>query len=446
MKEITVNLSEKTGTIKPMHAVNNGPVFSLREGNKSTGNLNAYKEAGIPYARNHDASIYYYYGGEHIVDITAIFPDFSKDPYDEDSYDFYLTDEYLKGIEMGGAKCFYRLGQKIEHWKKKYNVNPPENFEKWAIICEHIIRHYNYGWANGFEMGLEYWEIWNEPDGCLVDKACWAGTIQQYFELYDITSKHLKKKFPELKIGGPALAYNLEVAEEFLKQLTAPLDFFSWHIYSDSIEDIMKMGEEVQKLLDKYGYSEAENILDEWNYLYKQSWVGEEWAKTLRDVRNMRGAAYNGAVMCRSQKSPIDMLMYYDARPTTFNGMFHPEISSVCLKGYYPFKAFNELYKLGDEVKSETVQNFYTCAARKDDEAAIMVVRYADSDSPELELKERLKINMYDFGKAIVEYYVLNEEHDLELVREEIFESEKFSAVLDFKGDTIYLIKLRKQY
>ena len=108
-----------------------------------------------------------------------IFTDFSKDPTDPASYDFDLTDEYLRMVEAGGAKVFYRLGSKIEHWSKKYNTLPPADFHQWAIVCEHIIRHYTEGWANGFHMDIEYWEIWNEADLDPDDSAhkrCWGGT------------------------------------------------------------------------------------------------------------------------------------------------------------------------------------------------------------------------------------------------------------------------------
>ena len=67
-------------------------------------------------------------------------------------------------MQKAGTKPFYRLGQSIEHQTKKYGIYPPKDFKKWAKICEHIIRHYNEGWANGYRMGIEYWEIWNEAD------------------------------------------------------------------------------------------------------------------------------------------------------------------------------------------------------------------------------------------------------------------------------------------
>ena len=204
----SVDFTKVLGKVKPMHAVNNGPVYKFAEDQRIT-NMDAWKAAGIPYARTHDASINYTYGGEHTVDVNNIFTDFDADPYDPASYDFAITDEYLRVIDFAGTKTYYRLGSKIEHWCKKYNTLPPKDFNKWAVICEHIIRHYTEGWADGFKYDIEYWEIWNEPDLDADDsqnKRTWGGTRAEYFDLYEIASKHLKSCFPHLKIGGPALA------------------------------------------------------------------------------------------------------------------------------------------------------------------------------------------------------------------------------------------------
>ncbi|MCR5353790.1 MAG: hypothetical protein K6D98_05735, partial [Clostridiales bacterium] len=224
MLEVKVDFSKKTGAVKPMHAVNNGPVYKFSEDQRIT-NIDTYRDAGIPYARIHDASFNSTYGGEHCVDVANIFTNFDADENDPASYDFTLTDEYLHTIDFAGTKTFYRLGSKIEHWQKKYNILPPKDFEKWARICEHIVKHYTEGWADGFHYDIKYWEIWNEPDY----EACWGGTKEQYFELYDIAAKHLKKTCPNIKIGGPALCWDIDWAKEFIAQLKAPLDFFSWH-------------------------------------------------------------------------------------------------------------------------------------------------------------------------------------------------------------------------
>ena len=47
---------------------------------------------------------------------------------------------------------------------KPYHTFPPKDPEKWARICEHIIRHYTEGWADGYHYNIRYWEIWNEPE------------------------------------------------------------------------------------------------------------------------------------------------------------------------------------------------------------------------------------------------------------------------------------------
>ena len=79
MELITVNFANTAGPIKPMHSVNNGPAGAKVRG---TSNFDAYAAAGIPFARNHDASFYSGYGGEHTVDVHRIFRNFDADEND----------------------------------------------------------------------------------------------------------------------------------------------------------------------------------------------------------------------------------------------------------------------------------------------------------------------------------------------------------------------------
>ncbi|MBQ2668665.1 MAG: hypothetical protein IJF56_08585, partial [Clostridia bacterium] len=162
MSKVHVNFGKTIGKIKVMHAVNNGPFVAGKD--QTRGNQDDWQAARIPYARNHDASFFSGYGGEHTVDVHAIFPNFDADVNDPVSYDFPCTDLYLKQTIQYGTEPFYRLGSKIEHGVKKYGTVKPKDFQKWAEICEHIIRHYTEGWADGFHHTITYWEIWNEPD------------------------------------------------------------------------------------------------------------------------------------------------------------------------------------------------------------------------------------------------------------------------------------------
>ena len=316
-------------------------------------NREDFKEIQFPYIRNHDVSYVGNFGGEHIVDISAVFPDFTKDAYDEKSYDFTLTDEYIARIYEVGSKPFYRLGQKIEHWSKKYGSHPPKDFKKWAIICEHIIKHYNEGWNNGFNYGLKYWEIWNEPDN---RPACWTGTTEQFYELFEITAKHLKNAFPDIKVGGPAFAEwsvdNGDVKKfiEYMSSKNVPIDFLSWHTYSRKIEDFTRREKEVRKALNDFGYTNTESILNEWNYLVNWS---DGMAESKEKIRSMEGAALICALMSVMQNASLDMLMYYYIQPGAWNGAFD-FYTNEKLKAYYSFLLFSKLYKMQTQIEAES--------------------------------------------------------------------------------------------
>ena len=76
---ISVDFGSVCGRIGPMHAVNNGPICKLPAGDQLKVNDWAFRAAGIPYARFHDSSFCSSYGGEHTVDVSNIFTDFSAD-------------------------------------------------------------------------------------------------------------------------------------------------------------------------------------------------------------------------------------------------------------------------------------------------------------------------------------------------------------------------------
>ena len=340
MSTITLNPDCVLGTIKPMNAVNNGPIKARSD--QSRGNYEEYAAAKFPYARNHDAA---HSSGPHVVDVNYIFTDFSKDENDPASYDFTITDELIQVTMSAGTEVFYRLGASIEHWSKKYNILPPPDFHKWARICEHIIAHYTEGWANGFNYNITYWEIWNEADLDPDDspnKRCWGGTKAEFFELFKITASHLKKRFPHLKIGGPAIAGNWQWAEDFIREMGAanvPMDFFSWHKYTVNPKDVAINHEHYRKLLDQAGYNNTESHLNEYNYV--RGW-DEDWVYSIQSMIGLKGAAFTAACMCVGQNCGLDMLMYYDLRPCGMNGVFD-FYTLKPLKGYYAFIAFSTL-------------------------------------------------------------------------------------------------------
>lgn len=381
--EIKIDCNNEIGKIKVMHAVNNGPVVAGAD--QTRGNQDTYAQAKIPYARVHDAGFFSGYGGEHTVDIQAIFPNFNADENDPNSYDFACTDNYMKQIFKYGAKPFYRLGSKIEHGVKKYGTLPPPDFEKWARICEHIIRHYTQGWADGFNMDIEYWEIWNEPDldpDDSTNKRTWGGTEKEYARLYCITAKHLKRCFPHLKIGGPALAWNEDWLKRFLANIedeNPPMDFISWHWYGTEPKNMSRKGSSIRDIVRRAGYGNSESILNEWNYV--RGW-SDDFVYSIEQIIGMKGAAFTSACFACGQNNPdIDMLMYYDARPTGFNGLFDMYTYRP-LKGYYPFLIYSKLYELGNQVEASTSNDdLYVICAKNGDRVGAMITYYAEDDN-----------------------------------------------------------------
>ena len=152
MIRIDIDFKNTAGQINAVNSLNNGPVGSSVRNTHS----NVFAALEIPYSRLHDASFNDSYGGEHTVDVHRIFKNFDADENDPASYLFGPTDKYIAQIVAAGTKPFYRLGASIEHGHK-VGTQVPKDFAKWARICEHIIMHYNEGWADGFHYGIEYW-------------------------------------------------------------------------------------------------------------------------------------------------------------------------------------------------------------------------------------------------------------------------------------------------
>lgn len=359
LAHVNIDFNSRLGRIKPMNAGNNGPKIPCAD--QTCGNFESFKMLHIPYARLHDANHCSIYGAPHVVDIRAIFKDYDADPTDPANYDFLMTDIYLKSIVQAGTEPYFRLGGSIEHRARKWLTCVPPDFHKFAVICEHIIRHCTGSWANGLNMKITYWEIWNEPDldGDDSDnKRNWQGTAAEFYEMFCITAKHLKKCFPELKIGGPASCAGInnwrgdKWTEKFfmaLQKENVKLDFYSYHCYVDKTEIFFETVRNVRAFMDSHGQEQAESILNEWNYVH--GWA-DAWVYTLEQEAGIKGATFALAVMLGCQKLPLDMLMYYDMRVSCgMNGLWHP-ITFDLQKPYYAYFMFDKLVQLGTEVVS----------------------------------------------------------------------------------------------
>ncbi len=239
-----------------------------------------YREARIDLVRTHDA----YGPGDIDAEFNGppapsgfnvssarnaldIYPDANADPEDPKSYHFGPTDRLIASIVGIGAQVIFRLGR-----SETSGVAPPQDFARYASVVEHIVLHYNRGWAHGYHDGLRYWEVWNEPD---LGKLFWGGTPQQFYRLYAELARAVKRADPAALVGGPALAKSNDDSpyqDGFLAYVRArhlPLDFYSWHWYATDAEDpldFVRIARAVRARLDRFGFEHTLSVLDEWNY------------------------------------------------------------------------------------------------------------------------------------------------------------------------------------
>ena len=437
--QLEVDFSRSIGTIRHLNDLEGGTLTK-----RGWIDLSPYfKELGVQHVRLHDVP----WDFDNVQDVHYVFPHFDADPDEAKNYDFVGTDWFLKPLKNLGVEVIYRLGYSMEEpLEPRVHNAPPKDFDKWAHVCLNIVKHYSGGWDNGFHNQIKYWEIWNEPDG----SACWTGTPQEYYKLYETTARVIKNYDPSLKVGGPTLASDMEFLEGFLKycqEHRVPVDFVSWHRYSAEPYSVLEMSEKVRGLMTQYGFGKAESILDEWNY------YAGDWARMEKDARyaeglahqtkGMAGAAYDASVLTYLQDSSVDIATYYAGTTMFFWGLFNEY--GVPEKTFYAFKAFTEL--LGTPQRVFTVgsdhEGFTVIGGVSQDksQATVLISNFAHGPRRyELALK-----NLPWHGKSTCETYLLDGSRNLEMVKsEELNGTTVKLPIEDFSPPTVWLLRLKQ--
>ena len=429
---ITWNTTKRTGTeIRKLNGGNLAPnIYNERSGRNIR---EPFRQLNLAYTRLHDAPLDN--PGCRLVDISHIFPLFHLDENDPRNYDFSYTDDYIRNcIEDAGTPVFYRLGESIDHSVRKYKIDPPSDVPKWINICSNIIRHYTEGLWDGFHYPIVYWEIWNEatgkdnmklyPDG---KNNMWLGTMEEFNAFYVQTATELKKRFPHLKIGGPAsVDYTEGITDVFIRYCAehhAPLDFYSYHCYGDGDPYgwIQQTPFKVRKLLDENGYADTEIHLNEWHYFPGGNWTrlsNDPIYKDLmfnQELRGLDSAAYLTTVMMLWQDTPITYGAYYTCTSTVWGCFAHN--SSLPTPSYYGLKAFGEIVRYPARLEAESsLKNVTVLAGENETGAKALLISAFKTGNLEYELKTDIQLN-----PSNCRIHLLDNEHRMALVEDALF-------------------------
>ncbi|MCM8764264.1 MAG: glycosyl hydrolase [Candidatus Omnitrophica bacterium] len=299
----TIVIGEKEGIIKPLFGVNAGPVMDDKEGRKLD-LTKQFQSIGVMQIRTHD-----FYG---YLDMSTMYSDQNADPSNPDSYDFHESDRVFRSILVGGFEPYLRIG---DSWNAAAGFpvarkRAPANRANWVKAAVEVVRHYKE--IAGTR--LRYVEIWNEPD----HRQFWDSSQQEFNVLFDETVKALKKAFPDIKVGGPAFTAAAICFEKnnmlvpsflgYLKKNNTPIDFISWHLYSNDPNDFADFARFYRNELDKHNFQKAESHITEYNTDIKRLPYG---IKPFELRVGSHGAAVLTAIWITLQNERVDSAFIY---------------------------------------------------------------------------------------------------------------------------------------
>jgi hypothetical protein len=187
---------------------------------------------------------------------------------------------------------------------------------------------------------------------------------------------------------------------KYQQKTNAPIDFFSWHVYDNCHEStredfsvIANHAEYCRKILDRYGYTNAEHHLNEWNLWTKAS---------KRDAVN--ASAKTLAFMLMMQNTSTDVMCYYDGKLgwTAYGAILNPD-SGAPYRTYYALSSFNTLYRLEKQIEATSDnEKVFVGAARDGKKAAIAISNINDSEV-------ELNINVDGFAASDIEIHRIDE-------------------------------------
>jgi hypothetical protein len=183
-------------------------------------------------------------------------------------YHWETLDRAIEAVLATGAKPIMSLCFKprVLYLQIDDKIVEPTDYAEWEELVGQLIKHCN----QDRKFGIQYWEVGAEGDIGESGGAPYKFTPQNYLSYYQHTASAIRRADPHAKVGGPSLAsYRSPLADVLIDsaaQGQVPLDFVSWHFYTNDPRELWKSIDYMKAKLERYPQlSRVETILDEWN-------------------------------------------------------------------------------------------------------------------------------------------------------------------------------------
>lgn len=139
----------------------------------------------------------------------------------------------------------------------------PTSNDEWAEFAVQAIKALN-GTDPSVPLKVKMVEIWNEPDIAIY----WAGTREEFYQLFNTVADRIKKECPGVKVGGP-VAVNVTgpFSLGFIEACGSHMDTFIFHSYGETVATltghILKVAASIEKTVGhpvKLVLTESDNI------------------------------------------------------------------------------------------------------------------------------------------------------------------------------------------
>ncbi|MDF1697665.1 MAG: hypothetical protein P1U56_17600 [Saprospiraceae bacterium] len=293
------------------------------------------------------------------------------DPIDPKNYYWAETDKQVAKIKDGDFDIHLRLGQSwrnMASWApykgmplEGYQLNPDNPVNFWPNIAQiskevqpqlfiEFLDHFLKQWDLSANKKIHV-EFWNEPNIQSINTVPsdvsphisdeeflnttftnyeWDGTPLEFYQLFETCAKAIKNRYPNIKIGGPAIwnplggegpidkdnpfPFNqrwIKLFFDYVQANEVPMDFICWNVYSDHPEDYEKNYVHIQEHLDRIGYTETQQMITEYAIRFDNKTTlsdGLEVSNTLI----AKGASIATSLWIGFQKLPNLHMTYYN--------------------------------------------------------------------------------------------------------------------------------------